>query len=189
MDEQQRITAWSMEGREILASVRKYEDEHPQGALCLHPLLMVMDQCTQAHPEPGACDRPGCPVLHDDPAHPIHPDDLTTEFHERTGRCVAPGLTSTIHAECAGIELQHRTGNHNACLLGMECPEKTSAFRREREAMPVQDEERFISPTVRAVGMLSVPNSDIWLQRLDDGGSEALPLLWAMSDGTLRWKV
>lgn len=27
----------------------------------------------EAKPEPGACDRPGCPVLHDDPARPIHP--------------------------------------------------------------------------------------------------------------------
>ena len=28
---------------------------------------------TQDQPQPGACGDPGCPVLHADPANPIHP--------------------------------------------------------------------------------------------------------------------
>lgn len=30
---------------------------------------------TQRPTEPGACGDPSCPVLHADPAHPIHPPD------------------------------------------------------------------------------------------------------------------
>lgn len=69
---------------------------------------------------PGHCDRPGCPVLHNDPANPIHPEDLTRDFHERTGRCLGGGPEKMIHSECAGIELQHRDGEHQACLSA-EC--------------------------------------------------------------------
>lgn len=92
-EEERRIAAWSKEADEILASVRKYEDEHPTGAICLYPLLTVMES-------------------HDfTPTQHGQDKSMSAAFHERTQRCL-----DASHILCREVEVEHREGTHHQCL-------------------------------------------------------------------------